>query len=117
MTDTTATTQAGYRDSDIPGTPTTGHALTITNPRQRRALLALLGGPVSREQLDRITGASNSPNVIRLLRCNGFEIPCTYTEEIDRDGKPCTPGMYGLTESDKALTLAMLTNGRQGGTQ
>lgn len=85
-------------------------ALAVTNPRQRRALRALLAGPVSREQLDRITGASNSPSVIQRLRGKGFEIPCSSTEATDRDGRPCQPGAYSLTDTDKAKALALLAD-------
>lgn len=88
-------------------------ALAVTNPRQQRALLALLAGPVSREQLDRITGASNSPNVIHRLRCKGFEIPCSSTEATDRDGRPCHPGAYSLTDADRARALALLADWRE----
>lgn len=94
--------------------PTTEHALAVTNPRQQRALLALLDGPVSREQLDRITGASNSPHVIHRLRCKGFEIPCSSTEATDRDGRPCHPGAYSLTDTDRVRALALLADQREG---
>lgn len=57
------------------------HALAVTNPRQLRALLA---GPVSREQLGRATGASNSPAVINRLTCTarvaaGFDVASLQT--------------------------------------
>jgi len=97
--------------------PTTGHALAVKNPRQLRALRALLAGPVSREQLDRATGASNSPNVVRHLRGKGFEIPCTHTEATDLDGKPCHPGAYSLTDADRARALAVLSKDAQEGPQ
>ena len=97
-------------DTDLQIPPIGGIHQAVTNPRQRRALLALLNGPVSREQLDRITGASNSPSVIQRLRCKGFEIPCSSTEATDRDGRPCQPGAYSLTDADKARALALLAD-------
>lgn len=97
-TDTVQATNGGRDAQQLPlglrrfqtGEPTSSNAkvyprvraLAVTNPRQWRAPCALLFGPASRKQLDRITAASNSPNVIRRLRCKGFEIPCSHTEWV-----------------------------------
>lgn len=84
-------------------------------PRQTRVLVALAdaGGWVSREEVDRIAGASNGPQIIMELRRkvaghDGIEMQ--RTEVQDRDGKFCKPGRYRLTLSgrervQKALSL------------
>lgn len=48
----------------------------IKNPRQLRAIAALADGAKSREALDKIIGASNSPDVVSKLRDKGWDIPC-----------------------------------------
>lgn len=70
--------------------------------RQTRVIDALRpGGWVSRERIDREAGSSNGPDVIAKLRgkLGGHEaIDCERQPAIDRDGKPCLPGAYRLTE-------------------
>jgi len=73
----------------------------IANPRQIRTLLALWGGPIGREAMDRIAGSSNSPDVIARLRRKGFDLPCEPIRVTDRDGKVSRPGVYLLTASDR----------------
>lgn len=68
----------------------------LFTPRQQRAINALRLGPCLREEIDRIAGASNGPQVISELRDKGFVIPCLPEKSIDRDGKPCRPGRYYL---------------------
>ena len=72
-----------------------------TNARKARALRALLGGPMTRESLDRAVGASNSPELVRRLRADGLQIPCERADCRDRDGEPCRPGIYSLTDADR----------------
>ena len=69
--------------------------------RQRRGIAALLRGPVMREALDRMVGCSNGPALISELRAMGLDIPCERVHATDRDGKPCKPGRYSLTEKDR----------------
>lgn len=71
------------------------------NPRELRALEVLMRGPVSREDLDKRAGCTNSPELIRRLRARGLDLPCERIDFTDRDGKPCHPGVYRLTESDR----------------
>jgi hypothetical protein len=69
--------------------------------RQSRVLQALMNrqGWIWREDIDRIAGASNGPEVIRQLRHHhGIEIDMVKVDKIDRDGKPCKPGKYKITE-------------------
>ena len=44
--------------------------------RQARVLRALSGTPHSREALDREARTSNSPELVRQLRCAGLDLPC-----------------------------------------
>ncbi len=58
-------------------------------------------GPLSREELDRLAGCSNTPDLIASLRRRGFVIPCEKIRVIDRDGRRCFPGVYSLTDADR----------------
>jgi len=71
------------------------------NPRHLRALRALLRRPLLREELDLVTGASNSPDLVAQLRRRGLSIPCRRVLVIDIDGKTCRPGLYRLSRSDR----------------
>lgn len=74
-------------------------------PRQARALEMLKPGHwITREQLDRGAGASNSPDLIQQLRRKlGYDgIEMEHFEATDRDGRPCRPGRYRLTEQGGA---------------
>lgn len=79
---------------------------SIATARQRRLLLALQKGPLHREEADRITGASNSPEVVAQLRARGWNIPCEMVEHIDRDGKPGKHGLYSLSSTDRRKLTA-----------
>lgn len=75
----------------------------IFTSRQSRVLSALVksAGWISREDIDRIAGASNGPQIISELRRkvtgrDGIEV--RRVDTLDRDGKPCRPGQYRLTE-------------------
>lgn len=72
-------------------------------PRQARVLSALENteGWVWREDIDRIAGASNGPQIIMELRrkVTGHDgIDLERVDRIDRDGRPCHPGRYRLNE-------------------
>lgn len=71
------------------------------NPRHLRVLSALLTRPRTREELDIIAGASNSPELIAELRRKGLLIPCQRTPGIDRDGRAIKFGTYWLTDADR----------------
>lgn len=79
------------------------------NPRHLRVLDALMLGPLSREQVDRVGGASNGPELISELRSFGLDIPCERKRVHDRDGKPVWAGIYSLTPADKAMIQAWRT--------
>jgi hypothetical protein len=72
-----------------------------TNPRHLRVLQAMLNGPQPRQTLDAVAGSTNVPELIAELRRRGLDAPCRRISAIDRDGKPCKPGVYSLTDSDR----------------
>lgn len=74
----------------------------LLTPRESRALRALLRGPMRREQIDRVGGVSNGPDLIKNLRAGlGLEIPCERIPSIDRDGKRVKVGVYSLSPADR----------------
>ncbi len=82
--------------------------LSIRSPRQQRALMRLMRGPAWREEIDRVAGTSNGPDVIGRLRKKGLEVPCEQLERIDRDGRRCRPGLYSLTPDDRRMVRQWL---------
>lgn len=85
---------------------------SIRSPRQRRVLLALLAGPQTREQLDRVAGASNAPDVVMKLRRRfGLSLPCALGRVRDLDGHTVERGIYAMTNRDKVLALAITQEG------
>lgn len=84
------------------------------NPRHLRVIHVLLARPVAREQLDEVAGASNSPELVAELRRRGLDVPCKRINFIDRDGKPCRPGVYSLTLKDRRLIWAWQTRMKKG---
>lgn len=89
----------------VAGVPKSNRKVT---PRKRRVLEALLNGAVWREQLDRIAGASNSPQLVSELRRMGLVIECDQRLKIDRDGRPCYPGIYLLRSCSVERVRALL---------
>lgn len=85
------------------------------NPRHLRAIQALTAGPVMREQLDRIAGASNGPELVSELRRLGLCVPCERVKRRDRDGRPCRPGRYSLSPADREKLRRWRTESMQGG--
>ena len=71
------------------------------NKRHLRVLAVLLVRRLFREELDRIAGCSNGPELVAELRRRGLEIPCEAVTRLDKDGKPCRPGVYSLTDDDR----------------
>ena len=75
------------------------NVLRVPTPRQRRVLAALAAtdGWISREEVDRIAGASNGPQIIAELRHRwGISIEMEQARVVDRDNRPCKPGRYRL---------------------
>ena len=78
------------------------------NPRHQRVLALLLQRPARREEIDRAAGCSNAPDLIGELRRRGLELPCERVEALDRDGRPCRPGVYHATAADRLKVSAWL---------
>ena len=81
------------------------------NSRMIRLVRALLRGPVTREEADRIAGCSNSPDLIAYIRRLGLgreNLVCTLFTVIDRDGKVSRPGRYSLTPEGHAMLTERL---------
>lgn len=92
--------------------PSAANLPAIRSPRQRRALSALLTGPKTREQIDRIAGASNSPDVIgRLRKRFGMTLPCELERIRDQDGRSVERGVYSLTAQDATKARHLLEGG------
>ncbi len=85
------------------------------NPRHLRVLAAALRRSLPREQVDREAGCSNGPELVAELRRRGLEFPCIRIEAIDRDGKPCKPGVYNLTSKDRSKINRWLASRQKGG--
>jgi hypothetical protein len=79
------------------------------NPRELRALNALLRRPMPREHLDREAGCSNGPDLIDRLRQRGLAVPCDKAPVIDRDGREVKRGIYHLTATDRRKVIRALT--------
>jgi len=75
--------------------------LGTVNPRYLRVIDGLMERPLLREELDRIAGCSNGPELVAELRRLGLDVQCLKMTRTDRDGKPCRPGMYLLTDTGR----------------
>lgn len=83
-------------------TPKTATKFSGTdNPRHFRVIHAALVRSRKREEIDRIAGCSNAPELIAELRRRGLEFPCDRIPAIDRDGYPIRFGVYHLTDADR----------------
>ena len=72
-----------------------------SNPRHKRALLALMRRPMTREHLDTAAGCANGPDLVADLRRRGLQVPCERVPDYDRDGLPVRRGVYRLTGADR----------------
>lgn len=89
----------------LSGLPLPERAAVLTdNPREIRIISGLACAPLSREELDRLAGASNGPDAIKALRRKGLAIPCCREAVADRDGEIVFRGRYRFTEEDRART-------------
>ena len=73
------------------------------NPRHLRVIQALLTGPRKREEIDRIAGCSNGPDLIADLRRRGLAAKCARTPGIDRDGFPIKFGVFAFDDNDRRI--------------
>lgn len=86
---------------------------TRFTPRQTRALEMLKPGHwITREQIGREVGVSNSPDLIQQLRGklgrDGIEME--LYDATDRDGKPTRPGRYRLTQQGRERLAQISAN-------
>ncbi len=72
-----------------------------SNPRELRTIYTLMMSPRKREEVDRIAGCSNAPELIAGLRRRGLNVPCRRVPAIDRDGLPIRYGVYYFTDDDR----------------
>ena len=116
--------------NDKAGAPRQGAAIVAptrflgtSNPRYLRILAALLTRARSREDIDRIAGASNGPAAVAELRALGLPkaecLPCERTPCYDRDGQEVQRGIYWLTPAGRRRVQAWMRkrDNRQGGAQ
>ena len=80
-----------------------------SNPRHKRAIHALLQRARFKNDLQAITGASNTPELVAELRRRGLETPCKKVPVLDRDGRITHPGIYCLSERDRRKVIAWLS--------
>lgn len=106
----TPTPMQAAGDSAQAGTPPQPPARAPhLTPRHRRMLLALLAGPQTREEMDRIVGASNGPDeVMRVRRRFGLAIPCERRKGWDRDRHRVEFGVYSLSATDRPAVQRVL---------
>lgn len=71
------------------------------NPRELRAIAALMRRPMPREHIDREAGCSNGPDLVASLRRKGLELPCARVKILDRDGREVQRGIYNLLPADR----------------
>lgn len=84
------------------------------NPRAWHALTALRSGPKRREEIDRVAGVSNGPDLISDLRRDyGLSLPCALVDHIDRYGKKVKKGVYSLADGDRSKVERLLRVGRE----
>lgn len=74
-------------------------------PRHSRAIFGLLRRPMSREELDRVAGCSNGPQLVAELRQRGLDIPCRMISGRDRDGRRVRYGEYRFTRQDRRKVI------------
>jgi hypothetical protein len=79
------------------------------NPRHLRAIHALMQRARFRNDLQKITGASNTPALVSELRCRGLAMPCERVPVLDRDGVVTRPGIYSLNGADRHKVNAWLS--------
>lgn len=89
----------------LPGLPLPAPECFFTdNPREIRIICALAINPRTREELDRIAGASNVPDAIKALRSKGLDIPSCREPVVDRDKQVVYRGRYRFTDADLQRT-------------
>lgn len=93
--------------------------LGTDNPRHLRIIAALLTRARTREEIDRIAGASNGPAAIAEIRSLGLHkvkhLACERTPCFDRDGQEVQRGIYWLTSSGRRRVYDWMRKRATGG--
>ena len=76
--------------------------------RQQRALLALMRGPQSRNDIDAVCAVSNGPDVVMKLRRQGLGIDMTMQPGRNRFGRAVRHGVYDLQPGQEAQIERLL---------
>lgn len=100
------------RQMPLPGLPALPPFHT-DNPREIRIVRALVHAACTREELDKIAGASNVPDAIAVLRRKGLEIPSCREPAVDCDREIVYRGRYRFTDSDLQRTAHIWQWGEQ----
>ncbi len=79
------------------------------NPRHLRAIHALMQRARFKNDLQTITGASNTPELVAELRRRGLETPCEKVPMLDRDGVVTRPGIYSFNAPDRRKVNSWLS--------
>lgn len=107
--------QVSGRQLALSGVPLPAESAFHTdNPREVRIICALASGARTREELDRIAGASNVPDAIAALRRRGLDIPSCREPVRDCDGEIVYRGRYRFSDSDRRRTKAIWEGGGDG---
>lgn len=78
------------------------------NPRHLRAIQALMTRPQRRDQLGKLAGCANTPELVAELRRRGLAVPCERVPDHDRDGRPIQRGVYHFIRSDRRKLSAWM---------
>lgn len=85
------------------------------NLRHLRAIHALMQRARFRNDLQAITGASNTPELVAELRRRGLETPCEKVPVLDRDGLVTHSGIYSFNETDRRKVNKWMTERNRDG--
>ncbi len=87
-------------------------AKVSSSPRMRRAVDALMKGPVNRRDLDAVIGTTNAPSYVSGLKKLGLCIDCETLKGNDRYGQACRYGRYHLSQAHRdGLRHALVMQG------
>ena len=80
--------------------------LGTDNPLHLRVIQAATVPPTPREDLDKVAGCGNGPDLVAELRRRGLEMPRSRTKKLDRNLFDCWPAVYHLTQRDRRKLVA-----------
>lgn len=89
----------------------------LVSPRLSRLLSLLLSREwVWREEVDRLAGVSNGPELVRQLRgiLGRGAVEMQRVRLLDRDGRVCRPGRYKLTALGREVLARLGLSGVEG---